>query len=103
MRVFLPVADILTTYSVQFNVFFEQDILFGLVKKFFIKRIEKSPKVVIMSATLNHQKFSDFLDGCPVIEIPGKVYPVKEVYCDYIGTRDLQTPNYLNKVQNCRH
>jgi len=51
-----------------------------------------------MSATLNHEKFSDFLCGCPVIEIPGKVYPVKEVYCDYIGVKDLQMPNYLNKV-----
>lgn len=51
-----------------------------------------------MSATLNHEKFSDFLGGCPVIEIPGQVYPVKQVYCDYVGTKDLQIPNYLNKV-----
>ena len=51
-----------------------------------------------MSATLNHDKFSEFLGDCPVIEIPGKVYPVQEMFCDYIGVGDLRTPNYLNKV-----
>lgn len=73
--------------------------MFGLVKKFFIKSKDKSPKIVVMSATLNHQKFSDFLESCPVIEIPGKVFPVSEVFCNFIGTNDLQTPNYLNKVK----
>ncbi|KAK3734547.1 hypothetical protein QZH41_010392, partial [Actinostola sp. cb2023] len=76
----------------------DTDILFGLVKKFFVKSKKKSPKIIVMSATLNHQKFSEFLDYCPVLEIPGKVYPVKDIYCDFIGMKDLQTPNYLNKV-----
>jgi HrpA-like RNA helicase len=73
------------------------------VKKFFVERkkrdiMSQQPKVIVMSATLNHQKFSEFLNGCPVIEIPGRVYPVKEIYCDYVTVRDLRTPNYLNKV-----
>lgn len=56
------------------------------------------PKIVIMSATLNHDKFSEFLGGCPVFEIPGRCYPVKGIFLDYVGVKDLQTPNYLKRV-----
>ena len=51
-----------------------------------------------MSATLNHEKFSDFLGQCPVFEIPGRCFPVKEVHEDHIGVKDLTTPSYTNKV-----
>ena len=85
-----------------------QDILFGLVRKLFHNRREGSddtdkpvnhlPKIVIMSATLNHEKFSEFLGGCPVFEIPGRCFPVESVYLNYVGVKDLQTPNYLKRV-----
>lgn len=84
-----------------------QDILFGLVRKLFHNQRKsssgknkpvKAPKVVIMSATLNHGKFSEFLGGCPVFEIPGRCYPVKDIFLDYVGVKDLQTPNYLKRV-----
>lgn len=84
-----------------------QDILFGLVRKLFHSQRENSdgkdkptrfPKVIIMSATLNHEKFSEFLGGCPVFEIPGRCYPVKNIFLDYVGVKDLQTPNYLKRV-----
>lgn len=88
-----------------------QDILFGLVRKLFHSRRKslegkskpaKVPKIIIMSATLNHDKFSEFLGGCPVFEIPGRCYPVKNVFLDYVGVKDLQTPNYLKRVSlNC--
>ena len=58
----------------------------------------KVPKIIIMSATLNHDKFSEFLGGCPVFEIPGRCYPVRNIFLDYVGVKDLQTPNYLNRV-----
>ena len=86
-----------------------QDILFGLVRKLFHNRREGSddtynkpvnrlPKIVIMSATLNHEKFSEFLGGCPVFEIPGRCFPVESVFLNYVGVKDLQTPNYLKRV-----
>ena len=56
------------------------------------------PKIIIMSATLNHQKFSEFLGDCPVFEIPGQCFLVKEIYCNYVGVKDLQTPNYVTRV-----
>ena len=59
-----------------------------------------SPKLIVMSATLNHKKFSEFLCGCPVFEIPGRCFPVKSVYLDHIGVKDLQTPNYLKRVSS---
>ncbi|XP_031569956.1 probable ATP-dependent RNA helicase DHX40, partial [Actinia tenebrosa] len=77
----------------------DTDILFGLVKKFFVgKKGRKNPKVIAMSATLNHQKFAEFLGACPVIEIPGSIFSVKEIYCDCVTVRDLKNPSYLNKV-----
>ena len=85
-----------------------QDILFGLVRKLFHNRREGSddtykpvnhlPKIVIMSATLNHEKFSEFLGGCPVFKIPGRCFPVESVFLNYVGVKDLQTPNYLKRV-----
>lgn len=84
-----------------------QDILFGLVRKLFQSHRKRShskddpsnlPKIVIMSATLNHEKFSEFLGGCPIFEIPGRCFPVKNIFLDYVGVKDLQTPNYLKRV-----
>ena len=54
------------------------DILFGLVKE--LLRSNTKLKVVIMSATLNTEKFSLFFDNCPVFKIPGRVYPVQINY-----------------------
>ena len=54
------------------------DILFGLVKE--LLRSNSKLKVVIMSATLNTEKFSSFFDSCPVFKIPGRVYPVQINY-----------------------
>ena len=87
--------------------FILQDILFGLVRKLFHDRRKnfnaedkptRLPKVIIMSATLNHEKFSEFLDGCPVFEIPGRCFPVKNIFLDYVGVKDLQTPSYRKRV-----
>ncbi len=30
-----------------------------------------------MSATVNASKFSNYFDNCPIIEIPGRTFPVK--------------------------
>ena len=83
-----------------------KDILFGLVRKLFHKQPKNEscshdnqiPKIIIMSATLNHEKFSKFFSGCPVLEIPGRCFPVKNLFLDYVGVKDLQTPSYLKRV-----
>lgn len=39
-------------------------------------------KVILMSATLNAEQFSEYFGGCPMIHIPGFTYPVKEYYLE---------------------
>uniref|UniRef100_A0A4Y0BKS2 RNA helicase n=1 Tax=Anopheles funestus TaxID=62324 RepID=A0A4Y0BKS2_ANOFN len=63
------------------------DILFGLVKD--IARFRKDLKLLISSATLDAEKFSDFFDKAPIFRIPGRRYPVDIFYtkapeADYI-------------------
>ena len=48
------------------------DILFGLVKD--IARFRPSLKLLISSATLDADKFSDYFDDAPVFTIPGRRY-----------------------------
>lgn len=63
------------------------DILFGLTKqlldsnKGFDSRRKRPLQVVIMSATLDVNKFSAFFNSCPIYTIPGRVHPVKVHYC----------------------
>jgi ATP-dependent helicase HrpB len=37
-------------------------------------------RIVVMSATLDTMRVAAFLDGCPVIEVPGRLYPVEISY-----------------------
>ncbi|CAB4031681.1 probable ATP-dependent RNA helicase DHX40, partial [Paramuricea clavata] len=82
------------------------DILFGLIKRLFIAKSSKTTtrkhplKIIVMSASLNHKKFSKFFGSCPVLEIPGRTFPVKNVYCNHIGKDSINTPNYLTKAVN---
>lgn len=54
------------------------DILFGMVKKIQSKRSDL--RVIIMSATLDAQKFSDYFDGAKILYVAGRQYPVKLMY-----------------------
>nr|XP_020847612.1 probable ATP-dependent RNA helicase DHX40 isoform X2 [Phascolarctos cinereus] len=77
------------------------DILFGLLKKLFQ---EKSPnrkehlKVVVMSATIELVGLSAFFGNCPVVDIPGKIFPVREIFCNLIGPKDKENSSYVNAV-----
>ncbi|CAL1534296.1 unnamed protein product [Lymnaea stagnalis] len=54
------------------------DVLFGLVKD--IARFRPDLKLLISSATLDAQKFSEFFDDAPIFRIPGRRYPVDIYY-----------------------
>jgi pre-mRNA-splicing factor ATP-dependent RNA helicase DHX16 len=63
------------------------DIIFGLVKD--IARFRPDLKLLISSATLDAEKFSDFFDEAPIFRIPGRRFPVEIFYtkapeADYI-------------------
>ena len=54
------------------------DILFGLVKD--IARFRPDLKLLISSATMDCEKFSQFFDGAPIFRIPGRRFPVDIFY-----------------------
>ena len=54
------------------------DILFGLVKD--LSRARSDLKILISSATMDAEKFSEFFDGAPIFGIPGRRYPVDIYY-----------------------
>ncbi|XP_039612942.1 probable ATP-dependent RNA helicase DHX40 isoform X2 [Polypterus senegalus] len=78
------------------------DILFGLLKQFFHQKCHgkrKAPlKVVVMSATLEEKKLSEFFDSCPVYGIPGRTYPVSTVFCNLVGPEDKESSAYVKDV-----
>jgi pre-mRNA-splicing factor ATP-dependent RNA helicase DHX38/PRP16 len=51
------------------------DVLFGILKKISARR--RDLKLIITSATMNSQKFSDFFGGVPIFNIPGRTFPVQ--------------------------
>lgn len=54
------------------------DVLLGVLKR----KIHLWPhlKVIVTSATIDTDLFSKYLNDCPVIEIPGRMFPVEVIY-----------------------
>jgi ATP-dependent helicase HrpA len=59
------------------------DFLLGVLKRVLPQRPEL--RVVITSATIDPQRFSDFFGGAPIIEVSGRSYPVDVRYRPLIG------------------
>lgn len=51
----------------------------GLMKRL-VKLRSSNLKVLITSATLDGDKVSNFFGDCPVLTVPGKMYPVEVLY-----------------------
>ena len=56
------------------------DIQLGLLKEIIVKRLDL--KVVIMSATLNAEKFQTYFQGSPLIDVPGRMFDVEIFYTE---------------------
>ncbi|XP_067851023.1 ATP-dependent DNA/RNA helicase DHX36 [Heptranchias perlo] len=54
----------------------QSDVLMTIVKD--VLPFRPDLKVILMSATLNADKFSEYFGNCPMLHIPGFTYPVKE-------------------------
>lgn len=54
------------------------DVLFGLLKAAAKKR--KDLKLIVTSATLASEKFSEYFFGAPIFTIPGRTFPVEILY-----------------------
>ena len=54
------------------------DIILSLIKNQIIMKLEL--KIILMSATINAEKFSKFLFDCPVFSIPGRYFSIKSFF-----------------------
>lgn len=54
------------------------DILMGLLKPLCAKRPDL--KIVVMSATLEAEKFQNYFNGAPLLKVPGRTFPVETFY-----------------------
>ncbi|KDN53494.1 P-loop containing nucleoside triphosphate hydrolase protein [Tilletiaria anomala UBC 951] len=54
------------------------DILMGLLKKILTRR--RDLKLIVTSATMNAEKFSNFFGGAPSFTIPGRTFPVDVMF-----------------------
>jgi pre-mRNA-splicing factor ATP-dependent RNA helicase DHX15/PRP43 len=54
------------------------DILMGLLKEVVKRRPDL--KIIIMSATLDAQKFQSYFENAPLLAVPGRTYPVEIFY-----------------------
>ncbi|XP_027989581.2 ATP-dependent RNA helicase DHX30 isoform X2 [Eptesicus fuscus] len=61
------------------------DFLLILLKG--LQRLNPGLRLVLMSATGDNERFSRYFGGCPVIKVPGFMYPVKEHYLEDILAR----------------
>lgn len=64
------------------------DILMGLLKQ--LSRRRPDLKIIIMSATLDAEKFQRYFDDAPLLAVPGRTFPVEIYY-----TREFQR-DYLD-------
>ncbi len=54
------------------------DFLLGYMKR--LTKMRPELKVIVTSATIDTERFSQFFDGAPVIEVSGRTYPVEVRY-----------------------
>lgn len=58
----------------------DSDFLLIVLRKLMVRRPDL--KVVLMSATVDAQRFSKYLDGAPVLNVPGRTFPVQVKYLE---------------------
>ncbi|MBO0829708.1 MAG: ATP-dependent RNA helicase HrpA, partial [Streptosporangiales bacterium] len=62
------------------------DFILGYLKRLLPKRPDL--KVIVTSATIDPQRFADFFDGAPVVEVSGRTYPVEVRYRPIVDAGD---------------
>ncbi|MEE4283183.1 MAG: DEAD/DEAH box helicase, partial [Pseudomonadales bacterium] len=65
------------------------DFLLGYLKRLLAKR--KDLKVIVTSATIDVERFSEFFNGAPVVSISGRTFPVEVRYLE--GEPETQDTN----------
>ncbi|KAG8138641.1 hypothetical protein E2320_001445, partial [Naja naja] len=72
------------------------DFLLILLKG--IQKQNRQLRLVLMSATGDNQRFSQYFGDCPVVKVPGFMYPVKEYYLEDIMSMVGRHHHYEIKI-----
>nr|XP_026494581.1 putative ATP-dependent RNA helicase DHX57 [Vanessa tameamea] len=67
----------------------ESDFLLLILRD--LIKVRKDLTVILMSATLNADLFSNYFNNVPVLEIPGRTFPVEQLFVDEI----MDLTNYV--------
>ncbi|CAF4287028.1 unnamed protein product [Rotaria sp. Silwood2] len=79
----------------------EMDFLLIFIKR--LLKIRQNIKVILMSASIQAEKFSFYFNNCPILRIPGNMYPVKEHFLeDYITKLKYPYDNIINNRRSNR-
>ncbi|CEP19067.1 hypothetical protein [Parasitella parasitica] len=70
----------------------DSDFLLIILREVLKKR--KDLKIVLMSATINQELFSNYFNGAPAIQIPGFTHPVEDFYLEDI----LEMTSYVSHM-----
>ncbi|KAL5495158.1 hypothetical protein ACEPAI_620 [Sanghuangporus weigelae] len=83
----------------------DSDFLLIVLKSLLQER--RDLKVVLMSATLNAEKISQYFGGCPTIQVPGRTFPVDvhflEDAVDYAQWTISESSPYAKRVNDKFH
>ncbi|ORZ15198.1 P-loop containing nucleoside triphosphate hydrolase protein, partial [Absidia repens] len=67
----------------------DSDFLLVVLQR--ICRVRSDLRVILMSATVNAERFSDYFRNCPIMSVPGRTYPVNVQYLEDI----VETTGYV--------
>ncbi|XP_060804166.1 putative ATP-dependent RNA helicase DHX57 [Amyelois transitella] len=67
----------------------ESDFLLLILRD--LVRVRRDLRVVLMSATLNSELFAQYFDDVPILEIPGRTFPVEQLFLEDI----MEITNYV--------
>jgi len=76
------------------------DFLLGYLKRLIAKRHDL--KIIITSATIDHERFSKHFNNAPIIEVSGRTYPVEIEYRD-TETEDGEIRDLQISISDCVH
>ncbi len=74
------------------------DFLLGYLKRLIVKR--RDLKIIITSATIDHERFSKHFNSAPIIEVSGRTFPVDVEYRD-TETADGETRDLQVSIGDC--
>ena len=66
----------------------DSDFLLIVLRKLMVR--QPGLKVILMSATVNAEQFSKYLAGAPIVNVPGRTYPVETRYLEDV----IETTSY---------